>query len=83
MNTSQKLDQHFDHRSTYKEIIFGLSLECTSTLTFTKNNKKVKLPERSLYLMTGDSRNVYKHGIESGSLEGDRRVSLTFRTVNY
>ncbi|EFC45429.1 predicted protein [Naegleria gruberi] len=79
------LDQHFDHRKTYKEIIFGLSLECDSTFTFTKKDIKhqVKLPARSLYLMTGSSRKSFKHGIEPNLLEGDRRISLTFRTVNY
>jgi len=80
-----QLQFHHDHRSTYKEVIFGISLLCDCFMTFKLNKKelRVEIPARSLYLMTGDSRIKWKHGLYAGTLTGERRVSLTFRTANY
>jgi alkylated DNA repair dioxygenase AlkB len=76
---------HFDHRYTFKECIFGLSLvsDCTLSFQHSKTGQvlDVKIPARSLYLMTGESRYAFMHGMRSHTLSGERRVSLTFRAV--
>jgi len=79
------LQFHFDHNKTYKEVIFGISLQCDSDFYFKQNDEEIKvfLPARSLYLMTGDARRKWQHGMRPFSLKGDRRVSLTYRMVNY
>ncbi|KAL6047845.1 hypothetical protein QOT17_021412 [Balamuthia mandrillaris] len=81
------LQFHFDHRSTYKEVIFGVSLLSDAYLFFSrgKTQAKVAIPRRSLYLMTGPSRTAWKHGMLPGTLSNDgaKRYSLTFRHVNY
>ncbi len=82
----QSLQFHKDHCSTYEEVILGISLSAGIYLSFQLRGKEVSVfvPRRSLYLMTGDSRLKWKHGIHANSLvDGDRRVSLTLRTVNY
>jgi alkylated DNA repair dioxygenase AlkB len=77
------LAAHFDHRTTYEELIVGISLNSDSQITFTKGkeSQKVSLPRRSLYVMYGPSRNQWKHAIEKEDVKG-RRVSITFRTIN-
>jgi len=81
-----QLEPHFDNRKTYHEVIFGVSLLSGTTLTFTRRTRKkreenVYIPQRSLYLMTGDARLKWKHGMKMGAVEGERRVSLTYRMV--
>lgn len=80
--TGDGLRQPHDHRSTYDEIIIGVSILSNSKMTFSRGKKKIKvdLPRRSLYIMSGESRFLYKHGIQPGDIT-KRRVSLTFRTV--
>jgi alkylated DNA repair dioxygenase AlkB len=77
------LAPHFDHRSTYEDIIVGISLSSDSKITFTKGflKEKIDLPRRSLYVMFGPSRNIWKHSIEKNDVIG-RRVSITFRTIS-
>jgi len=79
------LQFHFDHNRTYKDVIFGISLLCDSDFYFKKGDDEAKvfLPARSLYLMTGDARRKWQHGMHPFSLKGARRVSLTYRMVNY
>lgn len=84
-NEYDKMDSlhyHFDHPVTYNNNIYGISLSSNASMGFKKGNKVVKVPvnRRSLYIMSGDSRTKYKHGIEKGWIEG-KRVSVTFRTV--
>ena len=78
------LAPHYDHRTTYEDLIIGISLSSDSKLTFTHgtNNKKEKvdIPRRSLYAMYGISRNLWKHGLEKEDIKA-RRVSITFRTI--
>jgi alkylated DNA repair protein alkB family protein 8 len=81
-----ELYYHTDHRSTYDECIYGVSLNCDGYLGFKPVSgfafaKKIKIPRRSLYIMAGESRYNYKHGISPGWVE-DTRVSVTFRTIN-
>ena len=40
---------------------------------------RVFLPRRSLQIQTGKVRFEYQHAIANADLEGDRRVSVTFR----
>jgi len=74
---------HTDHRSTYDECIYGISFNCDGYLGFKQGSeiaKKVKIPRCSLYIMAGESRYNYKHGISPGWVT-DTRVSVTFRTI--
>jgi len=81
-----RLDFHTDHRSTYEEVICGVSLLSDCYLSFKVDSggklQRVLLPRRSVYFMTGPSRFEFVHGLLPGDVEGDRRVSVTFRTVN-
>eukprot|EP01089_Gocevia_fonbrunei_P013755 TRINITY_DN3595_c0_g1_i1.p1 TRINITY_DN3595_c0_g1~~TRINITY_DN3595_c0_g1_i1.p1 ORF type:complete len:204 (-),score=27.71 TRINITY_DN3595_c0_g1_i1:28-639(-) len=83
--SNDALQFHKDHTSTYGPVIIGISLLCDGIFWFQKgsNEEQIKLPRRSMYLMTGDSRTSWNHGIHAGHLSGERRISLTFRTVNY
>ena len=78
------LQYHTDYRSTYDECIYGISLNCDGYLGFKPVSgditKKIKIPHRSLYIMAGESRYNYKHGINPGWTY-DTRVSVTFRTI--
>lgn len=76
------LSPHFDHRSTYEDLIVGISLFSDSKITFTKGmmKEKIDIPRRSLYVMFGDSRRIWKHSIAKDDVL-DRRVSITFRTI--
>ena len=83
---------HSDNRSTYHDIIYGVSLLADARLTWRLGGKEetVLIPRRSLYLMTGASRYSpfgarrkapWQHGMHPGGVLGKRRISLTFRTV--
>ncbi len=76
------LRQHHDHRTTYDEIIIGVSILSDSKMTFSRGKRKIKvnIPRRSMYILTGESRFLYKHGFQLGDIT-QRRISLTFRTV--
>jgi len=87
---------HKDNPIYYLEIIFGVSTlaDCemsykapsTSPAPTQDDGEELKLlvPARSLYLMTGDSRYKWKHGIQPGSiLNSDKRISFTYRFVMY
>lgn len=81
------LRYHYDNTVNYKEVIFGVSLVCDCCLYFVNTHgqeHKIVVPARSLYLMTGPARYQFKHGIKENSLLfGDRRVSMTYRTIIY
>ena len=76
------LKAHHDHRTTYDETIFGVSLLSDTYITFIGKGKRirVKIPRRSLYVMTGESRYTYKHSIRKSDIES-RRLSMTYRTI--
>jgi alkylated DNA repair dioxygenase AlkB len=76
------LRPHFDNRTTYDEVICGVSLQCDCKITFIKGSSKipVNIPKGSLYLMTGDSRKKYKHSITPGDIDGTR-ISITIRST--
>jgi alkylated DNA repair dioxygenase AlkB len=83
------LSQHVDDRSKHKEPIANISLTGDCYMTFNnKNYKKNNLPvetqrillkQRTLFIMTGNVRYDFSHGIEKNDLLSDRRVSVTMR----
>jgi len=85
-SVGSSLQFHTDHNITYEEMIIGVSLGADSLFRFQDceqeaNEHVVKLPQRSIYFMTGLSRTNYKHGMQEGDVLGPRRISLTFRVV--
>jgi len=77
---------HKDNVIAYTEVICGVSLltDCWIHYQYLKQEVKVLIPKRSLYLLTGKARYQWKHGIPPNSLVGgDHRISLTFRKVLY
>lgn len=71
---------HHDNRTTYEECIIGISLISDIEMEFSSGRQKIRVtvPKRSLYLMTGKARYVYRHGIPYVS---ETRLSLTYRTL--
>jgi len=85
-NKEAELEAHFDNRKTYHDVIFGVSLLSDTKLTFTRRTRKkreenISIPRRSIYVMSGDSRLKWKHSMKKGAIEGERRVSLTYRMI--
>lgn len=77
-NPGATLQSHFDHRSTYDECIFGVSLMSDCTMAF--GDYRVVIPRRSIYFITGPARFDLKHGILDPIEE--YRISLTYRTTS-
>lgn len=75
-NPGDFLRPHFDQRTTYDECIFGISLLSDVDMTFGK--KTIRIPRRSLYIMSGKARYNYKHSIKNVE---NYRLSITFRTI--
>ena len=83
---------HHDHLTQMGPVVVGVSFGAPATLslaaTCLRDGKTagalgtidIKLPPRSMYIMSGLSRYAYKHGVIDASANGDR-VSLTFRKV--
>jgi hypothetical protein len=84
---------HFDSRYRWGIYIVGVNLGAPCVLSMSspgKDTKKITLPRRSIYMLSGDARYVYKHAIskinkcdselanKSWNPEGIRR-SLTLR----
>eukprot|EP01125_Pyxidicula_operculata_P015726 TRINITY_DN5363_c0_g1_i1.p1 TRINITY_DN5363_c0_g1~~TRINITY_DN5363_c0_g1_i1.p1 ORF type:complete len:246 (-),score=38.83 TRINITY_DN5363_c0_g1_i1:15-752(-) len=84
-NQNDVLGFHKDNPIAYKEVIFGVSFKSHAYLHYQRHNEEVKvlIPARSLYMLTGESRYKWKHGIPPNSILGDKRVSFTFRHVMY
>uniref|UniRef100_A0A6B2LIS5 Alpha-ketoglutarate-dependent dioxygenase AlkB-like domain-containing protein n=1 Tax=Arcella intermedia TaxID=1963864 RepID=A0A6B2LIS5_9EUKA len=77
---------HKDNPIAYYDVIFGVSLlsHCWIHYQYLSQEVKVLIPRRSLYLLSGKARYQWKHGIPPQSLvDGDKRISLTMRRVNY
>lgn len=91
----QGISPHIDLPNRYADGIIGVSLIGGTAMTFEHEGKglryEVYLPERTIYVMTGEARWEWKHGIEgrrSDSIQGvngvetrlrSTRVSVTFR----
>ena len=60
---------HFDSRFRWGESVVGVTLGQGCLMHFVKGSEKVKIriPRRSIYIMTGPSRTEWKHGISKMS----------------
>nr|XP_023020411.1 alkylated DNA repair protein alkB homolog 8 isoform X1 [Leptinotarsa decemlineata] len=91
----QGIPHHVDTHSAFEDPIVSLSLQSPVVMDFKRGAKHfcVTLPQRSLAIMSGESRYDWSHGITPrkfdiihslgsfNSLERGTRVSLTFRKV--
>lgn len=84
----QGISPHVDCEKCFGPRIFSLSLGSAAIMEFTlegKPKKEVMLERRSLVMMYGDARSIWKHSIPSRlkdkGIERGTRVSLTFRNV--
>lgn len=89
----QGISPHIDLPNRYADGILGVSLLGGCVMTFERGDERhdVYLPERTVYVMTGEARWEWTHGIEGRSedlVENGRgvetklrgtRVSMTFR----
>ena len=72
------------HDSPAFGIIAGISLGATCTMRFQhgsgeeRKTAELELPSRSIYLLTGDARNLWQHRIAPTR---ELRYSITFRTL--
>jgi hypothetical protein len=87
------ISPHIDLPNRYADGIIGTSLTGGTTMTFQRGEEKydIYLPERTVYVMTGEARWEWSHGIEGRDkdlVEGkdgletrlrSTRVSVTFR----
>ena len=87
----QGISPHIDCRPCFGDVIFSLTLGSSCIMEFTHAEEKTPLflEPRSVLLMRGEARQIWKHGIParkrdlyaSQSFERKRRISLTFRNV--
>ena len=87
------ISPHIDLPNRYADGIIGVSLIGSTTMTFQRGEERydVYIPERTIYLMTGEARWEWSHGIEGRLLDEvdgkhgvetrmrSTRVSVTFR----
>ena len=83
------LPKHSDCEATIhpESSIFTLSLGQRCVVKFTERLTGTEVtqtcPDRSLYMMSRRSQEVYDHEIEQGSLSDGIRYSLTFRSISW
>ena len=87
----QGISPHIDCRPCFGDVIFSLTLGSTCMMEFTHAEEKTTLflEPRSVLIMQGEARHVWKHAIPARktdifagkSFERKRRISLTFRNV--
>jgi len=84
----QGISPHIDCETCFGPRIFSLSLGSTAIMEFTLSGKpkqEVVLDRRSLVMMYGDARSIWKHSIparlKDNGIERGTRISLTFRNV--
>ncbi|KAJ1564415.1 hypothetical protein HK096_008096, partial [Nowakowskiella sp. JEL0078] len=92
-NLGQGIKSHVDSLDTFGPVVASLSLLTPCSMSFChvdeKSGSNIKLPPRSLIVLTEEARYKYKHGISKDEIDyanGEqiirgRRVSLTFRTL--
>ena len=84
----QGISPHIDCESCFGPRIFSLSLGSAAIMEFTlqgKPKKEIVLDQRSLVMMYGEARSIWKHSIparlKDKGIERGVRISLTFRNV--
>lgn len=98
LNTYQIGDgcsSHVDDLHFWNDWVVGVSFGSGCFINFTNYSKitktvKVWLPPRSVYVLTGDARYMWQHGIDYAKfdvvdevkIDRNVRYSLTFRTIN-
>ena len=67
---------HMDDLWLWGERIFGLNLLSDTVMTFSKDNLEIEVPinRRDLYLISGQSRLEWMHGIKGEHIHGKRMV---------
>ena len=80
------IDPHLDDKWLWGERLVTLSLVSDSVLTLTNekfDNIKIQvpMPARSLLMLRGTARHVWKHGIERSDIHGIR-LAMTFRELS-
>lgn len=81
----QGISPHTDHTKQFKDFILCLSLGSDTSIRFThesKDPKNINIQNRSLYIMSDESRWSWKHGFTLDKKLSVPRISLTFRYVN-
>ncbi|MBX2853617.1 MAG: alpha-ketoglutarate-dependent dioxygenase AlkB [Rhodobacteraceae bacterium] len=88
----QGIAPHIDCEPCFGPVIASLSLGGSCVMVFSREERKapITLAPRSMVVMTGEARELWKHGIPArksdpgpgGSALRGRRVSVTFRVVN-
>lgn len=83
---SSELKPHVDDPYAWTHWIVGLSMGAKLEMDFCaidgKKEYKIALPAQSVYVMTGDSRYKFTHGIKRGQIfDMPRQVSITFRRI--
>ncbi|KAL5260957.1 hypothetical protein ACHWQZ_G005622 [Mnemiopsis leidyi] len=83
------LPRHADREMTIhpESSIFTISLGQSCDVTFTERESGTEsshpCPDRSLYIMSRRSQEVFDHEIEKGSMPAGTRYSLTFRCISW
>ena len=83
----QGIHPHIDHTKYFGPVIVCLTIGSGIGIDFTKDEHKRTLfvQPGSLYIMSGDARNVWRHGIKRSMYDVGKkrgiRVSLTYRTI--
>lgn len=88
----QGISPHTDRTTCFGPTVASLSLGADIVMDFSCNDERagaLLLPRRSMLVLRGESRSVWRHGIaqrrrdivDDRSRERKRRVSLTFRSV--
>lgn len=74
-----RFNAHYDSKHRWEEFIVGVNLKSEAELYFTKKDTPTitkKIPPRSIYILSGDSRYKWRHGIKKVK---ELRYSITFR----
>ena len=79
------IDPHFDDFWLWGERLVTINFLSDTYLSMTKDDDPmieilVPMPQRSLIVVSGDARNLWKHGIHRTHIK-DRRIAMTWREL--
>ena len=87
----QGISNHIDCVPCFEDIIVSVSLLSSCVMQFSKDSEKheIILNPRSILLLSGDARYLWKHGIkavkndqwQNTAIPRKRRISITFRKI--